>query len=78
MQTSQAERMTDERNRAPAAHLRPARMLRVVEIVVVDAEEWLQVKDREIPQAQGLEMIDLFHQTCAEVHSHLTRSSLPI
>lgn len=60
------ERMTDERTGHHTAHLRPARMFRVVEIVVINAEKWLQVNGRKIPQAQGLEIINLFHQPCAE------------
>lgn len=68
--------MTDQMARPSAAHLRRARMLRVVEIVVINAEKRVQVNGRRIPQAQGLEIIYLFHQTCAEPHNHLTNSSL--
>lgn len=70
--------MTVQRNGPQAAHLRPARMLRVVEIVVIDAEKRVRVNGREIPQAQGLEIIDLFHQTCAEARNPLTSLSFPI
>lgn len=63
--------MTDQGARPPTAHLWPARMFRVVEIVVIDAEKWLQVTSGKILQAQGLEIINLFHQTCAEPNNHL-------
>lgn len=46
-------------------------MFRVVEIVVINAEKWLQVRSRKILQAQGLEIINLFHQTCAEPNNPL-------
>lgn len=58
--------MTGQRTGHHTAHLRPARMFRVVEVVVINAEKRLQVSGRKIPQAQGLEIINLFHQPCAE------------
>lgn len=46
------------------AHLWPAWVLSVVEIIVINAEKRVQVKGSKIPQAQCLEVIYLLHQAC--------------
>lgn len=45
-------------------HLWLARGLSVVEIIVMNAEEGVQVRSSEILQAQSLKVIYLLHQTC--------------
>lgn len=43
------------------AHLRPAWVLSVIEIIVINAEKRVQGKGIEIPQTQRLEVIYLLH-----------------
>lgn len=52
-----------ERNSHYDAHLWPAWVLGVKEIIIIDAEKRVQVKGIKIPQSQRLEVIDLLHQT---------------
>lgn len=52
-----------ERNSHYNAHLWPAWVLGVIEIIIIDAEKRVQVKGIKIPQSQRLEVIDLLHQT---------------
>lgn len=44
------------------AHLWPAWIWSVIEVVIMNREKRVQVKDRKIPQTQCLEVIYLLHQ----------------
>lgn len=50
--------------RVHSAHLWPARVLSVIEIIVINAEKRVQVWGGKIPQAQSLEVIYPLHQAC--------------